>query len=709
MVNIPSEEVSMHLRRVQVAALLCLLAGGSAISVRAQTSSGELPPLEHFNAGLVDTHLDACDDFYQYANGKWLAAHPIPPDQADWSVANPLALWNETLLRETLEKASAPKPSRTSNEQKIGDFYYACMDEKDIDAHTAEWIKPELERINALRNKSDIALEVARLHQTIPGAWEQGDDETDAPLLGFSGLPDYDDASRSVAQFDQGGMALPGRSFYLDETAKAREIRAQYLAHIANILALSGENRVAARADAAVVLEIETALARAAMEPVARRDPKNMNNKMSRAQVKALAPSFDWDRYLEAVHAPATPHFIVTSPNFFKSLETLLERQPLEHWKAYLRWQFLHGSAGALSTAFENESFAFYGHTLFGVEKLEPRWRRCVRSVDGNLGEAFGQVYVARAFPPESKQRALRMVDDIEAALAQDIAAQDWMAPATRRQALAKLHATLNKIGYPDKWRDYSSLQVGRSSHLANRQNAARFEFERWVNKIGKPVDRTEWGMTPPTINAYEDPQTNTLNFPAGILQPPYFDSTQDDAVNYGATGATIGHEAIHGFDDQGRKFDAVGSLRNWWTAEDAEDYEERGKCIAEEYTQLVPEAGPDVKQDGRMTQGEDTADNGGLHLAFMALQAALARQGKNLDTKEQDGLTPRQRFFLSYAFSWCGKYRPESLRTLVLSDPHSYPKYRVNNVVSNMPEFWQAFGCHPGQKMVRAKACRIW
>jgi len=699
----------MHYLRIPAVVLVSALILAPGSRLLAQTASGELPALEHFSAAIVDPTVNPCDDFYQYADGKWLSAHPIPADQAGWGVGNPLQLWNETLLRETLEKTSAAEGRRTPNEQKVGDFYYACMDEKGIDAHTQEWLRPELERIDSIRSKSDIALEVAHLHQTIPDAWEQGEDQTDAVLLGFSGLPDYDNASRDVAQFDQGGMGLPGRSFYLDQSDKSKEIRGKYLEHIKNILVLSGEKPEPAKADAAVVLEMETALATAAMDPVARRDPKNLNNKMSLAEIRALTPSFDWDRYLEAVHAPATPHYIITAPNFFKSLETLLQQHPLEHWKAYLRWQFLHGSANSLSTAFVNEDFAFFGRTLFGVEQLQPRWRRCVRSVDGNLGEALGEVYVARAFPPQSKQRAVKLVEDIESALAKDIGAQDWMVPETKRQAIEKLHATLNKIGYPDQWRDYSSVQIGRASHLVNRQNATRFEFERWVNKIGKPVDRTEWLMTPPTINAYEDPQTNTINFPAGILQPPFFDPSQDDAVNYGSIGAIIGHEAIHGFDDQGRKFDAQGNLRDWWTSHDAKEYEERGKCIADEYTQMVPEAGVGVKQDGRLTQGEDTADNGGLHLAFMALEAALARQGKDLDTKEKDGLTSRQRFFLAYAFAWCEQLRPEAIRTLVLSDPHSYPKYRVNNVVSNLPEFWQAFGCHAGQKMVRVKACHIW
>jgi endothelin-converting enzyme/putative endopeptidase len=332
-----------------------------------------------------------------------------------------------------------------------------------------------------------------------------------------------------------------------------------------------------------------------------------------------------------------------------------------------------------------------------------------VRNVDGNLGEALGQVYVNRAFPPSSKQRVLQLVKDLQGALSKDIEAAGWMAPETKKQAQEKLHATLNKIGFPDQWRDYSSVAIGRESYLFNRQHTTSFEFQRWVNKIGQPVDRTEWGMTPPTINAYEDPQSNTINFPAGILQPPYFEVNQDDEVSYGAIGAIIGHEIIHGYDDEGRKFDAHGNLRDWWTSNDAKEYEARGKCISDQYTQEVPEAGPGVKQDGRLTQGEDTADNGGLHLAFMALQDDLARTGKSVDEKGADGLTVLQRFFLAYAFSWCEQYTPELTRTLVLTNPHSYPRYRVNNVVANSPEFRRAFGCREGQKMVYLPACRIW
>jgi putative endopeptidase len=694
--------------QILAVAIFCVsLAVGQPLPAAAPNTPTELPKLEHFDVNIVDSKVEPCDDFYKYACGKWLTANPIPADQAAWGPGGPLQIWNETVLFQTLEKASVNAAGRTSNEQKIGDYYYACMDTQGIEAHAREWLKPELERISNLKDERQIAEELAHLHQTIPGAQLQGDDQTNAALLGFTGQPDFDDASRNVAQIDQGGMGLPGRAYYLDSDDKSKEIRKKYLQHVRNILVLAGEKPDQADTDASTVLEIETELARGAMDPIKRRDPKNINNKMSLEQVKALTPSFDWQVYLKLVHAPATPHYIVTSPDFFRNLEVMLHKHPLGHWQAYLRWQMLHGNANTLNEAFVNESFDFNSRTLVGAKQIQPRWRRCVRNVDGNLGEALGQVYVAHAFPPESKQRVLKLVEDVEAAMDKDIQSLDWMAPETKKQAQEKLHATLNKIGYPDQWRNYSGVQVGRESYLINRQHVATFEFQRAVSKIGKPVDRNEWTMTPPTINAYEDPPTNTINFPAGILQPPYFDPSKDDAVNYGAIGGVIGHETIHGFDDQGRKFDAKGNLRDWWTAHDAKEYEVRGKCISDQYTQDIPEAG--VKQNGLMTLGEDTADNGGTRIAFMALQEALARDGKSLDAKGADGVTARERFFLAYAYSWCSDYRPELLRLVVLTDPHSYPRYRVNNALSNMPEFWQTYGCRKGQKMVHENACRVW
>jgi putative endopeptidase len=669
----------------------------------------ELPKIAHFSSGIADTTLDPCTDFYKYSCSKWHAANPIPSDEVAWGTGGPLGLWNRVVLGQTLEKLSSDDAGRTASEQKIGDFYYSCMDEKNIEAHGRQWLQRELDLIADIKTKSDIAAELAHLHQTIPSAWAQKDNQTQAPLLGFAGSPDFDDASHNVAQFDQGGMSLPARSYYLDQDDKSKEIRTKYLAHIANMFKLIGEKTDQATADADVVLALETDFAQSAMDAISRRDPKNINNKMSLAQIKALTPSFDFDRYLKLVKAPVSPHYIVSSPNFFKGVEIMLKKHPLEHWKVYLRWQVLTGSTPALGDAFVQESFDFFGRTLVGAKQIQPRWRRCVDSTDSMLGEALGQAYVARAFPPENKDRVLKLVQDLNTALAKDIDSLDWMSAETKKQAQEKRQATLDKIGYPDHWRDYSSVQIVRDNYLENRQRAIGFEFERQVAKIGQPVNRAEWSMTPPTVDAYEDPPTNTINFPAGILQPPQFEMSQDDSVNYGAIGAVIGHETIHGFDDQGRKFDAQGNLRDWWTANDGREYESRCKCISDQYTQEIPEAGPGVKQDGRMTLGEDTADNGGTYIAYQALQDALARQGRGMDTKEADGLTPRQRFFLAYAFSWCEEYRPELVRLLVLSDPHSYPKYRVNNTVANMPEFAVAFGCHKGQHEARVNACRVW
>ena len=700
----------MKMYKIAVAAVCCtcLASGQSERSARSGPPS-ELPSVAHFSPDIADKTLDPCVDFYKYSCSKWSAENPLPSDEVAWGTAGPVFKWNQVILGQTLDKLSANDSSRSPSEQKIGDFYYSCMDEKTIESHGREWMQAELDLIDRIKSKADFAAEVAHLHQTIPQAWSAGDNQTSSPLFGFTGSPDYDDASHNVAQFDQGGMSLPSRSYYLDQDEKSKEIRAKYLKHLAKMFTLVGEKPEQATTDADAVLAIETSLAEVAMDAIARRDPKNLNHKMSLLQVRALVPSFDFEQYLALVKAPSSPHYIVTSPNFFKGLEQMLHRYSIPEWKTYFRWQVMNGSASALNHAMVEESFDFFGRTLLGAKEIQARWRRCVNSTDFTLGEALGQAYVARAFPPENKQRVLALVQDLTNALGKDIDSLDWMSEETKKQAQEKKGATLDKIGYPDHWRDYSSVKIVRDNYLANRQRAIRFEFERWVAKIGQPVDRGEWTMTPPTFNAYEDPPTNTINFPAGMLQPPEFEMSQDDSVNYGAIGAVIGHEIIHGFDDQGRKFDAQGNLRDWWTTNDGKAYESRDKCIADQYTQDVPEAGPGVKQDGRMTLGEDTADNGGIYLALTALQESLARQGRDMDTKETDGLTPRQRFFLAYAFGWCTEYRPELIRLVVLSDPHSYPKYRVNNTLANMPEFGKAFGCQKGKPEVRVNACRVW
>jgi putative endopeptidase len=678
----------------------------ACLSAWAQKSMDE-PRLQHFDPKQADLSLDPCQDFYKFACGKWFTANPIPPDQVYWGTFSDLQLWNETVLRETMEKASADSAGRTPVQQKVGDFWTACIDDKAIDAAATRDLAPEIKRIDALRDKKQLADAIARQHLTLPGAWEAGNNQTAAALFGFGSTPDFDDASMVVLLVDQGGMGLPGRDFYLKDDKASADIRAKYVAHITNLLALSGENKDQAAKDAAVILAMETDMAKAAMDNVSRRDPAKLNNKMSLAELQALTPSFDWNRYIQLVGAPAPHHYLVSSPAFFKALEPIIQQHSLADWKAYLRWHLVHRSAPYLAKPFVDENFDFYQRTILGAKEQLPRWRRCVRAADNYLGEALGEAYVERAFPPKSKRRAVELVHDVEAALSTDIDGLEWMTPTTKQAAQIKLKAIEDKIGYPNQWRDYSSVKIVRTSYLDNVHEATVFEFHRQLNKVGKPVDRAEWGMTPPTINAYYDPQLNTINFPAGILQPPYFDPEADPAVNYGATGGVIGHEITHGFDDEGRKFDATGNLRDWWTEADGKAYDERGKCIAEQYSQEVPEAG--VKQDGRLTQGEDTADNGGTRIAFMALQSRLQKDGVKLDEKGADGWTPRQRFFLSYANSWCTEARPETIRTLVLTNPHSFPRYRVNNVLANMPEFWQAFNCKQGSPMVRENACRVW
>ncbi|HWO29649.1 MAG TPA: M13 family metallopeptidase [Candidatus Acidoferrum sp.] len=669
----------------------------------------KVPKLDHFDPDLVDKTLNPCDDFYKYACNKWIAANPIPADQVYWSTGGGLEMWNDNVLRETLQAASKNDSTRSAVQQKIGDYWAACMDESGIEAAGMKPLQPELDRIAGLKSKKEITLEIAHLHHAFPGAWEGSDNQTNAPFFGFSGGQDYDDASKVVAQIDQGGLSLPNRDYYISTDEKSVETLKKYRVHVQKMLVLAGEPEAQASDDAGTVLELETAMAKAQMDNVTRRDPKNINNKMSLAQIRELTPSIQWDVYLRAVNAPVSEHYIVSSPNFFRAEEKLLAEHPLEHWKIYMRWQAVHQAAPYLTKAMADENFDFFFRTLAGQEEQLPRWRRCTHSADRDLGEALGQAYVDRAFPPESKARTLEMVHAIESAMHNDVEGVSWMTPATKEQAIVKLKGIEDKIGYPSHWRDYSSVKITRDSYLGNVGQSSSFEFERWVAKIGKPVDRSEWTMTPPTINAYYDPQLNTINFPAGILQPPFFEKTMDDAVNYGAIGMVIGHELTHGFDDQGRKFDAHGNLRDWWTAEDAKQYDERGKCISDEYTQEVPDAGAGVKQNGLLTQGEDTADNGGIHLALFALEADLKKQGKSLDDKGPDGWTYLQRFFLANAYSWCSSVRPEVARLIVTTNPHSLPIFRIDNVVSNMSEFSQAFGCKAGQKMVRANACRVW
>jgi endothelin-converting enzyme/putative endopeptidase len=669
-------------------------------------TDSDLPKLEKFEPSLLDKSKDPCSDFFAYACSKWIGAHPIPPDMRGTSVALPLFLYNQTILRNAMEKAAA-NPQAGGSQKQIGDLWRSCMDEAGRNANGKSWLAPHLKVIDAMKSKQDLAAVVAYLHQNFPAAWEGDDNSTPAALFGFGPTQDLEDASKIVADIDQGGMALPSLDYYLGDTARFKDLRAKYVQHIGKMLELAGEPASQAASGATTVMEMETALAKASMDNVTRRDPQKIYNKRTLQQLKAAVPDFDWDVYFTRAGAPAVPFYIVTQPPFLDAMEAQIEARTLDDWKAYLRWWTIHRAAASLGDDFQQANFEYFGTALTGTPQMLPLWRRCVGSADTLLGEALGQAYVDIAFPPESKERANHMVGMVRQALTGDIRQLDWMSDATKKQALVKQDSTLQKIGYPDKWRDYSPVKIGPSNYLANLNAATAFEFRRQVDKIGKPIDRLEWGMTPSTINAYEDPQMNTINFPAGILQLPFFSGGNDDASNFGAIGAVIGHEAIHGFDDQGRKFDEKGNLRDWWTAEDARRYDEKDKCIVDQYSQEIPEYG--VKQKGELTAGEDTADNGGLHIAMLALEDLYKSEGKPLDTPEADGLTARQRFFASWAFSWCSDMRPEAARSQVLSNPHSLPRFRVNRPLSNSPEFQQAFSCKQGQPMVHTPACRVW
>ncbi|HZR32639.1 MAG TPA: M13 family metallopeptidase [Terriglobales bacterium] len=708
------------MRRYLTVVILIFCFAGAALSQGAGTGSdnaavaktngaAELPKLEKFDRSLLDASKDPCTDFYQYTCSKWVAAHPISSDMPVSSTELPLFLYNQTILRNALEAAAANKQA-TGSERQIGDYWQSCMDESGRNAKGKTWLQPHLGQIASLKSKKDLPRVLAYLHRNFPASWamwNEDDNGTKAPIFGFGPAQDLKDASLMVAGVDQGGMALPSIDYYLDGSPQMKSLRDKYIQHVQKLLVLAGEPSDRATADAKTVLEIETAFAKASMDNVTRRNPEKIYNKRSLQELKTAVPDFGWDEYLKLMGTPSVPFYIVSTPGFLTAVEQQIKTRSVEDWRAYLRWWMVHRAAPYLGNDFEGTNFEYFGTALSGTPQMLPRWRRCVGSADRYLGEALGQAYVNIAFPAESKQRANELVGRIRQALVSEINDLDWMSDQTKKQALIKQEATLQKIGYPDKWRDYSSVKVVADNYLSNVNAATGFEEHRQISKIGKPVDRTEWTMTPSTINAYEDPQMNTINFPAGILQLPFFGGDQDDASNYGAIGMVIGHEAIHGFDDQGRKFDARGNLRDWWTPEDSKRYDEKDKCIVDQYTQDIPEYG--VKQNGKLTAGEDTADNGGLHLAMLALEDKYKSMGKSLDSAEADGLTPRQRFFLANAFSWCSDVRPEAARNQVITNPHSLDRFRVNWPMSNSPEFQQAFGCKQGQPMVHATQCRVW
>jgi len=699
---------TMLIRRI---CLCCLLALGSISAFGQSSSNATAKPATpatfapDADTSAFDTAVDPCTNFYGYVCNPWRKANPIPGDQSSWSNFDELELRNDKKLRDILETAQKDNPQRTPVEQKIGDYYAACMDEKGIDDKGLKPLDAEMERITNLSSKSELAAEIGHLHLITFDLAPSNDSGSSTALFGFSSGQDFDDATKMVAVVDQGGISLPDREYYLKNDPESQGLFNRFLTHVTRVLMTIGEPGVRANPDAKTIVNIETDLAKASMDIVKRRDPANVNHKMSLAQLQALTPSFNWNDYLKAVGAPPSEHYIVTSPEFLQAMDAEIKKVPLDDWKTYLKWQLLRAASPMMNTGLVQQHWHFFNHTLLGEQKARDRWRRCVAFTDTDLGEALGQAYVEHNFSPESKQRMLTLLQALESALDTDIQQLDWMTPATKKEAAAKLHAIAKNIGYPDQWRNYSELQISRTDALGNAFRSSEFELHRQLNKIGKPVNRNEWLMTPPTVNAYYNPQVNSINFPAGILQPPFFRPNADDAVNLGAIGAIIGHEMTHGFDDEGRKFDAQGNVHDWWTPEDAKQFETRAKCIEQEYSTFTPIA--DVHLNGALTLGENTADSGGLRLAYMALLDTLSKNGKA--DEKVDGYTPVQRFFFSFAKTFCSNETPQLLRANVASNPHSPPRFRVNGVLSNMPEFQKAFACKAGQEMVRAPACRVW
>jgi putative endopeptidase len=674
-------------------ALLAVCAAAAAASPAFAQEPPATRSVPGFDAGALDRGVEPCTDFYRFSCGGWIDKNPVPSDRSRWGRFHELADRNLEQLKVLLEKVAGPDPKRAPVDQKIGDAYASCMDEPAVEKKGAAPLKPHLDRIARITTKPQLAREVAALHLAGVGA-----------LFQSGSQPDFKDASVNIAAVDQGGLSLPDRDYYVKDDARFADVRKQYGPHVQKMFELAGRTPAEAAKAAATVMGIETDLAQGSLERVKRRDPANRYHKMKKADLVALAPRFDWDAYFTALHAPTFAELNVSWPDFFKALNGVLTARSLDEVKTYLAWHAIRDAAPLLSSPFVQENFNFFGKALTGAKELRPRWKRCVDLVDNQLGEALGQRYVEATFGAEGKERMARMVEALEKALEKDIRQLSWMTDETKGRAQQKLAAVANKIGYPEKWRDYAGLRIVRGDLLGNAERAQQFEQARDLSKIGKTVDPTEWRMTPPTVNAYYSALENNINFPAGILQPPFFDRAMDDAVNFGAIGSVIGHELTHGFDDQGRKFDPKGNFSDWWTEADGKEFEKRASCVADQYSEYTV-AGGQVKVNGRLTLGENVADNGGVRIALLALQDTLAGR----EVPARDGFTPEQRLFLGWGQIWCETETEESAKLRAQVDPHSPGRYRVNGVVSNMPEFQNAFGCQAGQPMVRENACRVW
>ena len=651
-----------------------------------------------FDLTAIDKTADPCTDFYQYACGNWNKANPIPADQVRWGRFNELAERNNYLLYSDLKQAEdAPK---SPLQRKYGDFFAACMNESAVDAAGAKPLQPELAQIAALQdNKSLAPYEVASFDQHGGGGFFR---------VGVQ--QDQKDSKQQIAGTAQGGLTLPDRDYYLNDDARSKTLREQYVAHVTKMFVLAGDTQEQATKEAADVLRIETALAKGSMSRVEMRDPAKRYHIMTVSEVTGLSPDFDWKQYMDGMGVGAAKTLNVSSPGYVKAVQEVLQTEKTDAVKSYLRWHAIHGDAPLLSKPFVDENFAFFNHTLNGQKEQQPRWKRCTRLTDQALGEAVGQDWVKQNFPPDAKDNMEKLVKALEAAMAEDIKQLPWMSAETKVEARKKLDAIKDKIGYPENWRDYSKLTVQRGDFLGNQERSQIFEEKRDLAKLGKPVDEREWGMTPPTVNAYYNPPQNDINFPAGILQPPFFDNHADPAVNFGGIGVVIGHEMTHGFDDQGSKYDLNGNVRQWWTDEDKKKFEERTECTAKEYDGF--EVAPGQKLNGHLTLGENTADNGGIRIAFQALEATMAKDGGDgpgFSDGKKDGYTSQQRFFISFGQVWCQNATEQSARVLAKTDPHSSGEWRVKGTVQNFEEFGKAFGCKAGQPMMPANVCRTW
>jgi putative endopeptidase len=685
------KQTSMAYRGLALTLLLTLTALSPLARLPLSKQSGRGVDLSY-----MDTAIKPCQDFYLYSNGNWLANNPIPADRSSWGAGSELYEKNQTVLHEILEDAakntSAPKGSAA---RKVGDFYRTGMDEAKIEAAGAKPLADELARIAAVKDATTLQAELAHLHRLNIN-----------PAFSPSAYQDFKDSTHIIMWLYQDGLGLPDRDYYFKDDDKSKELRQGYVAYIGKMFELLGDKPEQAAAEAKTVMEMETRLAKAQMGAVEQRDPQAIYHKMDVAALDKLAPSISWSRYFAAIGLNNPGDINVGQPELFKEVSAMVTSVPMADWQTYLRWAVINSAAPYLSSAFVNESFNFYGKSLSGQKEQRPRWKRVEATTDNMLGEALGELYVARAFTPETKARALTMVTNIKSALRDRITQLDWIGEDTRKQALRKVDAIKIKVGYPDKWRDYNALTIDQSSYAQNVLRAREFEFQRNLNKIGKPIDRNEWGMTPPTVDAYYNPNFNEIVFPAGILQPPFFDPNADDATNYGGIGSVIGHELTHGFDDQGHQFDADGNLKSWWTESDEKNYAARGALVEAQYNDYV--GVETLHVNGKLTLGENIADIGGLKIAYYAFQKSL--EGKPRPALI-DGFTPEQRFFLAFAQNWRRNTQPEALRLLVQTDPHSPPRYRVLGSVANLPEFAKAFGCQSGDPLVRPEKdqARIW